>query len=66
MRARRRVSKPTEIANGPAKLAKAMGITRAHYGVRTRSHKLLYFWKENQWELFDLIKAPGEMKNLYG
>ena len=30
--------------------------TRAHYGVRTRTHKLIYFWKKNQWELFDLVQ----------
>ena len=40
--------------------------TRAHYGVRTRTHKLIYFWKKDQWELFDLVKDPGEMHNLYG
>jgi arylsulfatase A-like enzyme len=28
--------------------------TRVHYGVRTRTHKLIYFWKKDQWELFDL------------
>jgi arylsulfatase A-like enzyme len=39
--------------------------TRAHYGVRTRTHKLIYFWKKDQWELYDLIKDPNEMKNLY-
>ena len=40
--------------------------TRAHYGVRTRTHKLIYFWKKDQWELFDLINDPSEMHNLYG
>lgn len=40
--------------------------TRAHYGVRTQTHKLIYFWKKDQWELYDLVKDPGEMKNLYG
>jgi arylsulfatase A-like enzyme len=40
--------------------------TRTHYGVRTRTHKLIYFWKKDQWELFDLVKDPGEMHNLYG
>jgi arylsulfatase A-like enzyme len=40
--------------------------TRAHYGVRTATHKLIYFWKKDQWELFDLVKDPQEMKNLYG
>ena len=37
--------------------------TRAHYGVRTRTHKLIYFWKKNQWELFDLINDPYELHN---
>ena len=40
--------------------------TRAHYGVRTRTHKLIYFWKKDQWELFDLINDPHELHNLYG
>lgn len=40
--------------------------TRAHYGVRTNTHKLIYFWKKDQWELFDLVKDPAEMRNLYG
>ena len=40
--------------------------TRAHYGVRSRTHKLIYFWKKNQWELFDLVHDPHELHNLYG
>ena len=40
--------------------------TRAHYGVRTRTHKLIYFWQKDQWELFDLANDPYEMHNLYG
>jgi arylsulfatase A-like enzyme len=40
--------------------------TRAHYGVRTLTHKLIYFWKKDQWELFDLVHDPAEMHNLYG
>lgn len=36
-----------------------------HYGVRTERYKLIYFNKLNQWELYDLQKDPGEMKNLY-
>ena len=39
--------------------------TRAHYGVRTESHKLIYYWKKDAWELFDLIKDPQEQHNLY-
>ena len=40
--------------------------TRAHYGVRTATHKLIYFWKKDQWELFDLVNDPHELHNLYG
>ncbi|MEK6613201.1 MAG: sulfatase [Gemmatimonadota bacterium] len=40
--------------------------TRAHYGVRTSTHKLIYFWKKDQWELFDLVNDPFELHNLYG
>jgi len=36
-----------------------------HYGVRTARHKLIYFNKINQWELYDLEKDPREVKNLY-
>jgi arylsulfatase A-like enzyme len=39
--------------------------TRAHYGIRTTTHKLIYFWKINQWELYDLGKDPDELHNLY-
>jgi arylsulfatase A-like enzyme len=40
--------------------------TRAHYGVRTRTHKLIFFWKKDQWELYDLVNDPLEMNNVYG
>jgi arylsulfatase A-like enzyme len=40
--------------------------TRAHYGVRTATHKLIHFWKKGQWELFDLRRDPQELRNLYG
>jgi arylsulfatase A-like enzyme len=39
--------------------------TRAHYGVRTQTHKLIYFWRKNQWELYDLKKDPLELHNVY-
>jgi arylsulfatase A-like enzyme len=38
--------------------------TRQHYGVRTTSHKLIHYWKSNQWELFDLSRDPNELRNL--
>jgi arylsulfatase A-like enzyme len=40
--------------------------TRQHYGIRTLTHKLIYFWTKDQWELFDLRADPQEMHNLYG
>ncbi|MBI5384601.1 MAG: sulfatase [Verrucomicrobia bacterium] len=39
--------------------------TRAHLGVRTETHKLIHYWKKDQWELFDLRKDPAELVNLY-
>lgn len=39
--------------------------TRAHYGVRTDTHKLIHYWKADQWELFDLVNDPEEMRNRY-
>ena len=36
-----------------------------HYGVRTTRHKLIFFNKINEWELFDLEKDPRELKNVY-
>lgn len=39
---------------------------RAHYGIKTPTHKLMHFYKENVWELYDLQSDPEEMKNLYG
>jgi arylsulfatase A-like enzyme len=40
--------------------------TRAHYGVRTDTYKLIYFWKKDQWELYDLVKDREELHNIYG
>jgi len=36
-----------------------------HYGVCTATHKLIFFNKINQWELYDLQKDPHELRNLY-
>jgi len=37
-----------------------------HYGIRTKSHKLIHFLSEPEnWELYDLEKDPNEMVNLY-
>ncbi len=40
--------------------------TGAHYGVRTLTHKLIHYWKKDQWELFDLNKDPNELRNIHG
>ena len=36
-----------------------------HYGIRTERYKLISYYTENQWELFDLEKDPDEMENLF-
>jgi arylsulfatase A-like enzyme len=39
--------------------------TEPHVGVRTYEHKLIYFDRINQWELYDLKKDSREMNNVY-
>ena len=36
-----------------------------HFGVRTQSHKLIYFPKSDEWNMFDLQKDPGEMTSVH-
>jgi arylsulfatase A-like enzyme len=39
---------------------------RPHYGVRTRTSKLIHFGADmDHWELFDLEKDPHELRNVY-
>ncbi|MBT3377647.1 MAG: sulfatase [Lentisphaerae bacterium] len=38
---------------------------RRHCGVRTERYKLMEFYLEKEWELFDLEKDPLEMKSVY-
>jgi len=38
--------------------------TRAHLGVRTKTHKLIYYWTKDAYEMFDLTKDPTEQHNL--
>lgn len=38
--------------------------TEAHYGVRTETHKLIYYWNKDAYELYDLVQDPNEQINL--
>lgn len=38
--------------------------TVAHLGVRTATHKLIHFWKQDTYEMFDLVRDPSEQRNL--
>jgi arylsulfatase A-like enzyme len=37
-----------------------------HEGVRSKRYKLIHYYDDGQWELFDLKKDPEEMRSLYG
>ena len=38
-----------------------------HFGIRTQRYKMIRFYERvNSWELFDLVKDPHEMNNIYG
>jgi arylsulfatase A-like enzyme len=40
---------------------------RPHYGIRTDRYKLIHFYGElDVWELYDLVRDPHELKNVYG
>lgn len=41
------------------------GVAR-HYGVRTERYKLVYYYPNDEWELFDRQTDPDDQKNLYG
>ena len=51
----------------------------AHYGVRTKQYKLIHYYgkalgstgaidrdTDDEWELFDVVADPREMRSLYG
>jgi len=40
------------------------GVPR-HHGVRTERYKLIQYYMTGEWELFDLVKDPQEMKSEY-
>ena len=37
-----------------------------HIGVRSDRYKLIYYYENNDWELYDLQKDPNELNNVYG
>jgi arylsulfatase A-like enzyme len=37
----------------------------AHYGVRTDHYKLIHFYQDDEWELYDLVEDPEELQNIY-
>ena len=39
---------------------------KEHYGIKGERYKLMNFYKDNDWELYDLESDPQEMNNLYG
>lgn len=46
-------------ANGPHNVA-------AHIGVWNEQYKLIYFYENDEWELYDLQEDPKELNNVYG
>ncbi len=38
--------------------------TAMHLGVRTATHKLIYYWQKDAYEMFDLTQDPTEQHNL--
>ena len=41
-------------------------MVRRHYGIRTRSHKLIHYYEIGEWELFDLDTDPDELRSVHG
>ncbi|MBR4989432.1 MAG: sulfatase [Bacteroidaceae bacterium] len=39
---------------------------KRHLGVRTETHKLIHFYEDNVWELYDLRADRHELDNIYG
>lgn len=44
----------------------AVHMVNKHYGVRTKGHKLIYFYELDEWELYDLKEDPHELISVYG
>jgi len=41
-------------------------MVRRHYGIRTRTHKLIHYYEIGEWELFDLEEDPDELRSVHG
>ena len=39
---------------------------KRHLGVRTETHKLIHFYEDGLWELYDLRADKNELNNIYG
>jgi hypothetical protein len=37
-----------------------------HYGVTDGNYKLIHYYENNEWELFDLTADPNELQSLHG
>jgi uncharacterized sulfatase len=37
-----------------------------HYGIRGERYKLIHYYQNDEWELFDLQQDPTDQINLYG
>ncbi len=43
----------------------AVHCVERHYGVRTRTHKMIHYYNRGEWELFDLASDPMELTSVY-
>jgi arylsulfatase A-like enzyme len=44
----------------------AVHMVKRHYGIVTREYKLVHFYYDiDEWELYDRIRDPREMHNVY-
>ena len=41
------------------------GVAR-HYGIRAERYRLVHYYEDGEWELFDLLADPQDQRNLYG
>jgi arylsulfatase A-like enzyme len=55
---------PLVLGQSPADWRASDHNPAAHFGERTATHKLIYYWKKDAYELFDLTADPSEQHNL--